>query len=296
MPEIYKQMQDDNVPVVSMDSTGVRIQTGIGEIFVPISGTVMRIEFREGSYVVIDATKIAAAYNPTLKEAKWGAEQRWVARSEAIVPKTAYHGQDFIVINKVSEFEELVTLEKAFLDPLPPDTYWPNQEDVCWYGDKDCYNPLGLLDDLSKSPVKFPVNHMIWMPNEEEGRPVPWIMITSQVFNPADKTTSLLHYANAGWEMRDYYNSRLDREMWVHSIQRGIRGLYIVPSWGLKLDGESFYLLGLSQYWKERGFVKDDKLTGIKEMVLKWLFDGKMPIEMEYLVLDYYPARWDKIR
>jgi len=168
--------------------------------------------------------------NGTAIDYAWDAESNvWVKATDVMSSPDAATNEQLIAVNTWADVDKMASKVELFLMPFPADVYFPdkpfNNYDDLTYLNQDSNatanysDPLGLRNvDSSKWPVRFVEEILL---KKGEGRTADTVFIFEQVYNPADKSYSLMKYGNAGWIIKN-------------KIKDEISGYYSLPYWGNK--------------------------------------------------------------
>ena len=256
------------VPDLTVDASGAHFILDGVRIDIPASTIKDRIQVgQSGALQIYNEAGTAINYAYDTKNSEW------VEASKVIQPDI-YHEENFIKVNSEDELQEIFRLEKMFLLPFPSDTYWPDKPDTNYEGNGVDGAPLGHLVDLSKSPTRLGVNNISWGD---------MVIITEQVYNHADGTFSCLHIG----DLVEYFES--DSIQYMNSPKD-----YLMPAYRFAGDPHTYAIIRkpLFDYLAKKGYYTyfDWDLPKIKNLVKDWLTGGKVPFELENIILYYQTA------
>lgn len=257
------------IPSVLGDATGLHLNLEGSTVDIPQDQMAERLKAGQASPLQIyneAGTAIDYAYDTENKV--------WIDAAKVLQPDK-YNMENFIVANSEEELLELFRLEEMVLLPFPPDTCWPDQIDWDYDQPSDfSISPLGKLLDLCKAPTRLPVNHIVLKAGE--GREQNLYIITEQIYNPADGSFSRFHFP-----FPEVYKEA------VTELTK-LPGVYFLPSYMLNFtaSGKINYQV-LTNLWIEAGLYsgQGNEVTGIKNLVEVWLTTGKVPQELEEILL-----------
>jgi hypothetical protein len=202
---------------------------------------------------------------------------------------------NYITVQTREQLDALFDLEKLVLPPFPKDTYFPPLDKIIVDYQSEAnmnpasefsnINPIGKITDLSKSPLRF-VNYILLQ--KGEGRQYDTYIVTEQVYNPADGTFSLLH---SGFDAFEPVTST--------STGRGLGTLWSFtdsPKILLPVYQGSVAVLDPTlpcytycnqlAYYKEHNLIDANaQMPEIKQWIDLWLTTGKLPKDIEHIVL-----------
>jgi hypothetical protein len=199
----------------------------------------------------------------------WDAENNvWVKATDVMSNPDAATNEQLLAVNTWADVDKMASKAELFLTPFPADVYFPdkpfNNYDDLTYLNQDSNatanyrDPLGLRNvDSSKWPIRF-VDEILL--KKGEGRTADTVFMFVQVYNPADKSYSLMKYGEAGVIIKNKFQDEVSGYYWLPYY-------YIVGSFG----GDQSVLNHL---------VSNGDLSKIKGLVDLWFSSGKVPQEL----------------
>jgi hypothetical protein len=252
------------IPNLTVDASGAHFAFNGNSVDIPATSIGDRIKVgQEGALQIYNEQLSAIDYAWDTKN------NRWVEASSVIQPDR-YNTEQVAVTDTDEELFEEYRLEKMFMLPFPADTYWPDPTQLdMHYGDLNVKNgrPFGHLADVSKSPFRLLVNHFKWKD---------MVMMTEQVYNPADNTFSSIHFPRPGDNYKGY----------LTLVSRP--GAFLMPMYALEIPDQ--YTNGFPTqmaYLAEKGYYSygSNTLPKIRSLGVSWLTEKKVPEELEELPL-----------
>ncbi|MBU1259984.1 MAG: hypothetical protein KKB29_03530 [Nanoarchaeota archaeon] len=249
------------------DATGLHITVVEGQVIdIPQDQMTKRLKAGQASpFQIYNESETAILF-------AFDAENKvWVDAAKVLQPDKS-NLDSFIKVETQQEFEEIFRLEKLLLPPFPKDTYFPPLEEINRdYQEPYDYTPFGVLADLSKAPTRLGVNYLLW----ED-----LIIYTEQVYNPADGSFSCLHFALP----REEYSVLID-PIFMEKIS------LFLPKYsfsaGDSLEGYYNHNKTQFEYWIKNGYYTYNSryFPKIKNLTDQWLTEGKVPEELEKIIL-----------
>ena len=232
----------------------------------------------------------------------WDTEQNnWLKASDILQPDRNFEMETMLVnpehyirVQTRAQLEAIFSREKLVLPPFSSDTYFPPLDKVITdYQTRSSTNndaadfcfrrPFGTMkleDVYTKKPIR-PVNFIIL--EAGEGRTVNTYIVTTQVYNPADGTFSLLHYGT------DEFDTHLDILQRVSADSDGWRLLLPVYKNLIRMmpgAGPCGTQCNQIAWLIEHQYIDaNGNLPEIRRLVDVWLATGKVPAELEGLIL-----------
>jgi len=296
------------VPEASIDLNAgdLHIQIGNQSLVITQNEILQRLSVKEGSVVVYDEkgidsynnpdmlqwTQVEWAFNPSTTTERWSG---WIERAKAIYSLT--ENNEVIPVNigdTWSEWDDFVRIQKSFLQPYFDCTF-PSTGDMGYDAGNGSVGPFDdsvFKADPSKAPYRTSVNFSILSKNEDEkeSRPKDTGIITDQWCNPNSfKDIQTLHEPS-----NDDSKLRIKDNFAWYGVNFKAQGGYKVPfGYVQKVNFTISRLITLGAFYRlhHPEYLDDKGLTGIHELIEKWLKGGdgnpkgKIPEELQGLWL-----------
>ena len=260
------------VPDLTVDASGAHFMLDGVRMDIPASAIKDRIQVgQSGALQIYNEQKTTIDY-------AWDTETKvWIKASDVISQPTENVNQ-LVKVSTWKDLDELSKKVEMFLTPFPEDTYFPPLDQVIInYDDShtnmdrskrfNFYYPFGNDMDPIKSPFN-PCNYVVLSKGERRTADV--VIVFQQVFNPLDKSFSVMKFGFAG-------------EILASAKYHTQPGRYLLPDYsivgGLRGDLSVWHHLAETGYLNPNG-----SMPKIEEMVKKWLTEGVVPEEMENIV------------
>jgi hypothetical protein len=286
-----------SIPDLIVDTTGAHFRLEGTSIDIAPADISTRIQVgQEGALQIYNYTGSAIEF-------AWDAAQNEWINAADVIQSNRKNTSAYITVQTRDQIAALFALEPLLLPPFPKDTYFPPLDKLSidyWIYDMardyysplefDYYYPFGKATDPSKLPFRF-VNFILLA--QGEGRKSDTYIVTEQVFNPADGTFSLLHFGidkheksgNPDQGLSDLLSETDPPHIFIPQFMFNDITILKYPScngdWCNTMDW-----LVKNNYWD----VKTGWLPEIKQMVQAWITTGKVPDELEELVLKARPT------
>jgi hypothetical protein len=297
------------LPGTERDAEGIHITFPDGKgVTIPNDQVERRMHIGQG-----DVLQIWDETNTIILYAYDDKNKVWIEASNVLQgdPSDEEH---YIQIKTWDDLIELSRLEKMVLPSFPENTYFPSLNKIFIDYDNPQYktteyanthdvfsgfsvrHPLGIISDHDKLPFRY-VNYIHL--ERGEGRDYSVYIITEQFYNPQDKTFSILHYAFFDDSDKTLANEDPKYKDWglkaIKTCQESLSNYYYLMP-GYFLDQYISDREYKESYVKESGLevYPNGEVPLIKKLVKEWLTTGKVPEEMETLVMTAASAAYDE--
>jgi hypothetical protein len=285
---------DVSIPNLTVDITGAHFLLDGKSIYIPVSEIKNKIHVGQEGQLQIDGVcdrwgNIGIAF-------AWDAvHHTWIRNQDIHMP---YRNEipDYIKVQTRVQLDALFDLEPLVMSPFPLDTYFPPLDKVIvdYQKRRDQYStadfsylyPFGKVTDITKKPFR-PVNFIIL--EKGEGRKSDTYILTEQVFNPKDKTFSLLHIGADKYGEKpgflDMGLSLIYMDSDPSSMALPLYEVYTISPYPGYESCNNSACNQIDWFIKHNYFVVETgQLTETRRLVVEWLTTGKVPKPLERLV------------
>lgn len=274
---------DPNVGLTIYSSDGT-------EIVIPEEDLMNRVKVgQEGNLQMLteDGTAVMYAVDSATNEVIFAEDwMKWpIVSVEACINVDSYEAME-----KVWEKESLFTL------PFDPNrTYFPNKEDIFrdWSNrasytqssdpNFNYYFPLGILPEGMEPPMRF-INCVV----VDTGVGYPMMVVSQQVFNPADGSSSIMRFVIGGG------GDLISQVSPMVHMQKTGDNRYFLPTWDFSDLANTPTIGGYKRYLQSKGInVNNGKISNFKGLIDQWLVDGKVPPKLEEIIMHAAEGYWE---
>jgi hypothetical protein len=280
--------QTKAIPGILVDATGLHLNLEGSIVDIPQSQIGEKLQVGVfGNLQILNAEKNLAAWAYDQEN------QAWIDGSTVIQPDKS-NPENYIKIQTWDDIKELARPEKLVLTAFPENTYFPPLDKIF----KDYDMPINKgdpsaefsrLDPLGKLPAGMEwslrvVNSIVLEKNENEGRKYDSLIFTEQVWNPDDKSFSVVHYG--GYTNREPAGSQ-------DFISTTSSDWYFLPVYRFPIATIPEPIAhNVVSYLQKNGYMDSSgNMPKIQQLVEEWFRRGHVPAELENIVIPYLPFR-----
>jgi hypothetical protein len=274
--------QTEAIPNFSVDNTGARLVLNDITVDIPTNEIQDRIKVgQEGVLQIYNEQKTAIDY-------AYDEENKvWIKASDVLQPDYK-NPENYIHLQTWDDLKKLARLQEMILTPFPTDTFsWLSDKVILNYQDSSInrdptadyayWRPLGVLEDVSKSPFKI-VSYSLLEKGEGISRVV--YIITVQVYNTDNGSYSTMQYV-IDWLDSDRFISYASS---INPDEYFLPALELIP---LAPSHRSLY--PVVDYLLDHGYLESDgSRPKTKTLVDQWLTNGHVPPELGNIPLYYH--------